>query len=102
MSVFCCTPRGTAYGLTLAATSSASSSRNSSLVLFDPFYTAAGHAGQSCKRVLIGNKCDVGDVRRAVQHTEADAFAQVQVGDVAFFETSAKNGYNVEQGVASV
>jgi len=44
---------------------------------------------------LVGNKCDASDEERKVAKNRAKKFADDN--NCLFFETSAKNGYNVEQ-----
>ena len=57
------------------------------------------HAGPSCKRVLLGNKCDVASGRK-VQFDAAKAWAD-RAG-VPFFETSAKEGHMVDETFISL
>lgn len=46
-------------------------------------------------QILIGNKSDMADERRAVPYARAKALAD-EYG-IAFFETSAKDNINVEE-----
>lgn len=57
------------------------------------------HADVHVNKILIGNKCDVSD-DRAVSTEEGQALAD-EYG-VQFFETSAKNNINVENGFIKV
>ena len=56
------------------------------------------HEGGGAARVLIGNKCDV--EAHAVPRVDAEALAARH--GMAYFETSAKTGANVEELFATV
>jgi Ras-related protein Rab-8A len=53
------------------------------------------HASDGVARMLVGNKADVGEGRRAVS-TEAGAALAAEYG-IPFYETSAKSGARVEE-----
>lgn len=66
-------------------------------------YTAGSASSMSASAipiVILGNKRDVGPVSREVQPEEGQRLAQ-RFG-CEFFETSAKNGYNVENAFKTV
>lgn len=46
--------------------------------------------------VVLGNKVDAGEDKRVIQSKRAQAFCQAK-GGIPYFETSAKEGVNVEQ-----
>ncbi|KDD73539.1 Ras family protein, partial [Helicosporidium sp. ATCC 50920] len=52
------------------------------------------HASEGVMRVLVGNKSDVGESRRAVPYSRGQALADEY--RIPFFETSAKSGQNVD------
>jgi hypothetical protein len=54
----------------------------------------AENADSSCKRVLLGNKCDVPDSRRAVPYQRAAQLSQQL--QLPHFETSAVTGVGVD------
>ncbi|KAG1667349.1 hypothetical protein FOA52_001407 [Chlamydomonas sp. UWO 241] len=58
------------------------------------------HASENVNKVLVGNKSDVADSRRAVSFEEGKALAD-EYG-IGFFETSAKNDVCVEEVFSSV
>lgn len=53
------------------------------------------HASENVMKVLVGNKCDLGEARRAVPTEKAKALATEH--KMMFFEASAKSGANVEE-----
>lgn len=53
------------------------------------------HANEGVARVLVGNKADAPESRRAVSREAGQALAD-EIG-VPFFETSAKSGANVDE-----
>eukprot|EP00301_Raphidiophrys_heterophryoidea_P023594 c7422_g1_i2.p1 GENE.c7422_g1_i2~~c7422_g1_i2.p1 ORF type:complete len:203 (-),score=70.20 c7422_g1_i2:295-903(-) len=57
------------------------------------------YAKDNVNKILLGNKCDLAQTR-AVKDTEGRAFAQAR--DIPFFETSAKNGFNVDQAFTAI
>lgn len=48
------------------------------------------------RKVVIGNKIDVDESRRAISNRRAMTFCQSK-GNIPYFETSAKEAVNVEQ-----
>lgn len=67
-----------------------------------PVHVQIGHAGKDLTRqappppaqILVGNKCDVSEEKRAVAYSRGQALAD-EFG-IQFFETSAKDNSNVE------
>ena len=57
------------------------------------------HAGKSCKRVLLGNKCDMRSAK-AVDFETATAWAVAN--EIELFETSAKEGHMVDETFISL
>lgn len=57
------------------------------------------HADVHVNKILIGNKCDMAD-QRVVSHDEGAALAK-EYG-IQFFETSAKNGIDVDKGFLAI
>mmetsp|Transcript_15219 Transcript_15219/g.26378 ORF Transcript_15219/g.26378 Transcript_15219/m.26378 type:complete len:212 (+) Transcript_15219:221-856(+) len=53
------------------------------------------HASDTVNKILVGNKCDMADEKRAVQYSKGKALAD-EYG-IRFFETSAKTKLNVEE-----
>lgn len=53
------------------------------------------HASDNVVRVLVGNKSDLDDSKRAVPYSRGKALADEY--RIPFFETSAKNGSQVEE-----
>lgn len=53
------------------------------------------HASDNVIKVLVGNKSDLDDSKRAVPYSRGKALADEY--RIPFFETSAKNGANVEE-----
>ena len=49
---------------------------------------------KTCLLILVGNKCDLNDIR---QVTEEEGKKLADENDMMFFETSAKNGFNVQE-----
>ena len=58
------------------------------------------HASDNINKILVGNKCDMDDGRRAVPFATGKALAD-EFG-IPFLETSAKGNVNVEQVFCSV
>jgi Ras-related protein Rab-8A len=58
------------------------------------------HASENVIKVLVGNKSDLGEGRRAVPTARAQALADEH--KMLFFEASAKSGTNVENVFGSV
>ncbi|XP_031103735.1 ras-related protein RABE1e-like [Ipomoea triloba] len=58
------------------------------------------HASDTVNKILIGNKADMDESKRVVPTSRGQALAD-EYG-VKFFETSAKTGYNVEQGFFAI
>lgn len=56
------------------------------------------HADVHVNKILIGNKCDMQD--RAITREEGEKLA-AEYG-IPFFETSAKNNANVDQGFITI
>lgn len=52
------------------------------------------HADRTCKRVLVGNKCDKVS-ERAIDFSQAQAWGAAK--EIEVFETSAKEGINVDE-----
>ena len=48
-----------------------------------------------CSQILVGNKCDIDESKRAVPYSKGQALAN-EFG-IKFFETSAKSNINVEE-----
>ena len=48
-----------------------------------------------CAQILVGNKCDIDESKRAVPYSKGQALAN-EFG-IKFFETSAKSNINVEE-----
>jgi small GTP-binding protein len=53
------------------------------------------HAGKSCKRILVGNKCDKVSERK-VDFSTAQEWCETDGGKIKVFETSAKEGVMVD------
>lgn len=53
------------------------------------------HASNNVLKVLVGNKSDLDDSKRAVPYSRGKALADEY--KIPFFETSAKNGSHVEE-----
>lgn len=53
------------------------------------------HASDNVLKVLVGNKADLDESRRAVPYSRGKALADEY--RIPFFETSAKSGVNVEE-----
>ena len=51
-------------------------------------------------QILVGNKCDIDESKRAVPYSKGQALAN-EFG-IKFFETSAKSNINVEEVIACV
>ena len=49
----------------------------------------------ACPQILVGNKCDIDESKRAVPYSKGQALAN-EFG-IKFFETSAKSNINVEE-----
>jgi len=49
----------------------------------------------ACPQILVGNKCDIDESKRAVPYSKGQALAS-EFG-IKFFETSAKSNINVEE-----
>eukprot|EP00898_Chlorokybus_atmophyticus_P007239 jgi/Chlat1/7516/Chrsp61S07008 len=58
------------------------------------------HASDGVVKVLVGNKCDMDESKRAVPTARGQALAD-EFG-IPFFETSAKSGLNVEQAFFNI
>lgn len=58
------------------------------------------HASDNINKILVGNKCDMDDGRRAVPYATGKALAD-EFG-IPFLETSAKGNVNVEQVFCSI
>ncbi|KAL5740883.1 hypothetical protein ACOSP7_029761 [Xanthoceras sorbifolium] len=58
------------------------------------------HAADSVNRILVGNKADMDESKRAVPTAKGQALAD-EYG-IKFFETSAKTNFNVEQVFFSI
>ena len=58
------------------------------------------HASDNINKILVGNKCDMDDGRRAVPYATGKALAD-EFG-IPFLETSAKGNINVEQVFCSI
>jgi len=57
------------------------------------------HADVNVNKILIGNKCDMQDLRQ-VSHEEGESLAKEY--NIHFFETSAKNDTNVEKSFLTI
>jgi len=57
------------------------------------------HADMHVNKILIGNKCDMTDLR-TVSHDEGEALAKEY--NIHFFETSAKQDINVEKAFVTI
>ena len=58
------------------------------------------HASSSVNKILIGNKCDVSEEKRAITKARGQALAD-EFG-IPFFETSAKASVNVEDAFMTI
>ncbi|KAK9845901.1 hypothetical protein WJX81_005561 [Elliptochloris bilobata] len=58
------------------------------------------HASDSVNKVLVGNKCDMDEGKRAVPYSKGQALAD-EFG-IQFFETSAKSNVNVDEVFQSI
>ncbi|KAI5413367.1 Ras- protein RABE1c, variant 2 [Lathyrus oleraceus] len=58
------------------------------------------HASDNVNKILVGNKADMGDNKRAVPTSKGQALAN-EYG-IKFFETSAKTSRNVEKAFFSI
>jgi len=58
------------------------------------------HASSSVNKILIGNKCDVSEEKRAITKARGQALAD-EFG-IPFFETSAKASVNVEDAFMKI
>ena len=58
------------------------------------------HASASVNKILIGNKCDVSEEKRAITKARGQALAD-EFG-IPFFETSAKASVNVEDAFMTI
>ncbi|GAB4817579.1 hypothetical protein N2152v2_004625 [Parachlorella kessleri] len=58
------------------------------------------HASDNVVKVLVGNKCDMDESKRAVPYSRGQALADEF--KLQFFETSAKNNVNVDEVFQSI
>lgn len=58
------------------------------------------HASDNVNKILVGNKSDMADEKRAVAFERGQALAKEY--NMPFFETSAKENYNVEQVFSAI
>jgi len=58
------------------------------------------HASSAVNKILVGNKCDIDESKRAVPYSKGQALAN-EFG-IKFFETSAKSNINVEETFQSI
>lgn len=59
------------------------------------------HAGTSCKRILVGNKCDKVS-ERTVDFSRAQEWCEADGGKIKVFETSAKEGVMVDDAFTTL
>eukprot|EP00879_Flechtneria_rotunda_P002040 GHRR01002218.1.p1 GENE.GHRR01002218.1~~GHRR01002218.1.p1 ORF type:complete len:215 (+),score=57.19 GHRR01002218.1:336-980(+) len=58
------------------------------------------HASDNVNKILVGNKSDMADEKRAVPYSKGQALADEY--NIRFFETSAKDNVNVEEVFTSI
>jgi Ras-related protein Rab-8A len=62
---------------------------------FPQFFSISSQITSLCSQILVGNKSDMAEERRAVPYSKGKALADEY--KIQFFETSAKENINVEE-----